>query len=277
MEPPIWETERRDEYRACFGEDLDAYDRTRPVAPDAVFDALVELARLTAGSLVLEIGPGTGQATVPMLRRGLRVTAVEVDPRLAARTRRNLAGFEVVVEASSFEEWDPAGRSFDAVVACNSFHWLDPATRYPKVASVLAPGGHLAVLTTPVVVPDGADRFWWDVQDDWVAVGARRLDPATLHPDLVADPAEGVRESGLFDEPATVRRPFDLVRTADEHARNLSTQSGVKQLEPRARAELVERVRRRVERAGGSLTVHHLAVLTVAGRRSGTSSASSSV
>ena len=47
---------------------------------------------------------------------------------------------------------------------------------------------------------------------------------------------------------------------------NLSTQSGVKELPPEARAELVRRIRRRVEVHGGTLTVHHLAVLTVAKR-----------
>ena len=47
---------------------------------------------------------------------------------------------------------------------------------------------------------------------------------------------------------------------------NLSTQSGVKQLPPDAQAELLRLVRRRVEEGGGRLTVHHLAVLTVARR-----------
>ncbi len=61
-----------------------------------------------------------------------------------------------------------------------------------------------------------------------------------------------------------MRHRFDLTLTADEYAANLSTQSGVKGLPPDAQAELVERVRRRVNAQGGTLTVHHLAVLTAA-------------
>ena len=61
-----------------------------------------------------------------------------------------------------------------------------------------------------------------------------------------------------------MRHRFDLTLTADEYAANLSTQSGVKGLPPDAQAELVERVRRRVNAEGGTLTVHHLAVLTTA-------------
>lgn len=84
---------------------------------------------------------------------------------------------------TSYEAWDPDPALFDAVFACNSFHWVDRAIRFHKSAGVLRPWGHLIVLATPWVVPDDADRFWWDVQDDYVAVGAERVDPATKHPD----------------------------------------------------------------------------------------------
>jgi hypothetical protein len=40
----------------------------------------------------------------------------------------------------------------------------------------------------------------------------------------------------------------------------------VKELPPEAQAELVDRVRRRIESLGGSVTVHHLAVATIATR-----------
>ena len=82
---------------------MDAYERTRPVVPDAVFDELIALAGLESGSAIVEIGPGTGQATIPLAERGLRVTALEIDARLAARARENLAVFpDVSVLSTSF-------------------------------------------------------------------------------------------------------------------------------------------------------------------------------
>ena len=90
------------------------------------------------------------------------------------------------------------------------------------------------------------------------------FDPATKHPDLVDDSLSAVHASGLFDEPTVTRHRFDVSFTAEEYATNLATQSGVKELPPDAQAELLERIRRRVEAHGGMLTVHHLAVLTVA-------------
>lgn len=123
-----WETGQRDVFRASFDEDPDAYDRTRPVAPDHVFDDVVRLAGLEPGSTVVEIGPGTGQATRPLAERGVRVLALEIGPHLAGRARRILSGFrDVAVMTTSFEAWDAGEAKFDAVFACNAFHWVDPA------------------------------------------------------------------------------------------------------------------------------------------------------
>ena len=262
-----WEIGQRGEFRSRFGEDVDAYDRTRPVPPAEVFDDVVELAGLAPGSTVVEIGPGTGQATRGLAMRGLRVLALEIDARLAARATRNLTGLpQATVRTTSFEAWERPDERFDAVFACNSFHWIEPAVRFRKAAAVLGPHGHLVVVSTPVVVPTGADRFWWDVQDDWAAVGAGRVDPATKHPDLVEDWVTAVNDSQLFGECRVSRRPFTVELSAEDYAANLSTQSGVKQLPARARAQLVSRVLRRVEAQGGTLIVHHLAVVTVATR-----------
>lgn len=253
--------------RVSFDEDPDAYDRSRPVAPAHVFHDIARLAGLRPGSTVVEIGPGTGQATRPLAERGLRILALELGPHLAERARQNLASFpDVEVVATSFEAWDPGPAKFDAVLACNSFHWLEPDIRFAKSAAVLAPRGHLIVLAMSWVVPDDADRFWWDVQDDYVAVGGQRVDPATKHPDSVGDLGPAVQECGCFEEPTIERCRFDVTFTADRYATNLSTQSGIKELAPDVRAELIHRIRRRIEARGGAVTAHLLAVLTVARR-----------
>ena len=263
-----WERDR-ERLRSTFDDDVDAYDRSRPVAPIDVFEGAFARAELDPGSSLVEIGPGTGQATRLLAEHGLRVLALEIGSQLADRARSNLSEFpNVTVLTTSFEDWDPGDERFDSVFACNSFHWIDPIVRFTKAADVLRPDGHLIVLSTPWVIPSDADRFWWQVQDDWAAVGVERVDPSTKHPDLVSDLAPAVRASGVFDEPTIARRPFTVTFDADTYAANLSTQSGVKELPPEARAELVERVRRRVDRCGGSVTAHLLAMLTIA-RRAG--------
>jgi len=273
---PPWETSERDTFRVRFDEDAQAYDRSRPVAPSYVFDELLELAALHRGSAIVEVGPGTGQATRPLAERGLRILALEVGPHLAARARQNLAPFpDVEVVTTSYEAWDPGSARFGAVFACNSFHWVDPAVRFHKSATALRPGGHLIVLATPWVIPDDADRFWWDVQDDYVAVGGERIDPATKHPDRIEDLGPAERASELFEEPTIRRYRFDVAFTAEDYAVNLSTQSGIKEFPPDARAELISRIRRRVLARGGTVTAHLLAVLKVARLRNSATLAAS--
>jgi trans-aconitate methyltransferase len=61
--------------RAGFDLAAEDYQRTRPVCPPQLFDDLIDRAGLEAGDRVIEIGCGTGQATVPLAERGLAVTA----------------------------------------------------------------------------------------------------------------------------------------------------------------------------------------------------------
>jgi SAM-dependent methyltransferase len=136
----------REHLRTVFDRAAEDYQRTRPVCPPQLFDDLIDLAGLGAGDRVLEIGCGTGQATVPLAGRGLAVTAVELGAGLAAIARRRLAGFPAAeVVTSAFEDWTPPGTPFGAVVAVSSLHWIDPRLRYRKPHGLLRSGGTMAV------------------------------------------------------------------------------------------------------------------------------------
>ena len=74
---------RREYLRTGFNRAAEDYQRTRPVCPPQLFDDLIDLAGLEAGDRLLEIGCGTGQATVPLAERGLNVTAIELGAELA--------------------------------------------------------------------------------------------------------------------------------------------------------------------------------------------------
>ena len=97
------EESRRARLSRTFDEDAELYDRARPGYPPELYDDLMDLVGAGPGSRVLEVGCGTGQATVPLAARGFRITAVEAGPNMAALARRNLAGaaaVEVVTAAA---------------------------------------------------------------------------------------------------------------------------------------------------------------------------------
>ena len=94
------------------------------VDASVVTDA-VEAARLGAGERVLEIGPGTGNLTNEMLKRGARVLAVEKDRNLAEKLREGLCveykdAFELVegdFERALARERRACERAIDAMDA----------------------------------------------------------------------------------------------------------------------------------------------------------------
>jgi SAM-dependent methyltransferase len=127
-----------DRHRArSFGSIAEDYDRLRPGYPDALIEDLVALEPAD----VLDVGCGTGKVARALTDRGLRVLGVEPDVRMAQFARAN----GVPVELASFEAWDPAARTFDLLTAGHAWHWVDPAIGLPKAASVVNPGGTVAL------------------------------------------------------------------------------------------------------------------------------------
>lgn len=59
-------------------------------------EKILDAAQLAPGERILEIGPGRGAITLPMAMTGARVTAVELDPELAARLRSSMSNLVVV-------------------------------------------------------------------------------------------------------------------------------------------------------------------------------------
>jgi SAM-dependent methyltransferase len=127
--------------RRTFNEDAERYDRARPRYPKQMFDDLAAAA-VTPGARVLEIGCGTGQATVALAERGYRILAVELGAEMAMVARRNLARFDSVeVVTAAFEDWPLPDEPFDVVFSATAFHWVDPAVRVSKSADALRPRG----------------------------------------------------------------------------------------------------------------------------------------
>jgi SAM-dependent methyltransferase len=253
----------RRERRTTFDRTAEVYDRARPTYPDELVDDLVELAGLKPRSRVVEIGCGTGKATLPLADRGLRITCVELGASLAAVARRRLAlstGVEIV--NADFETWRPERGGYDAVVAFTAFHWIEPELRYPRSAAVLREGGALAVAMTHHVLPEGADPFFLEAQADYEAVGAGGDPPGP--PESVAGFGEEMTASGLFRVVAERRYPWDVSYTADEYIDVLSTYSDHIAQDARVRRGLFGLLRARI----GDATVRktYLATLDVAVR-----------
>lgn len=133
--------------RQAFGADPANYHAARPPYPETTWQALRERAGLSPGIDILEIGAGTGLATLPMLAHDpARLVAIEPDTRLATFLTRSVADPRLDVIPDSFEDADLAPASFDLMVSATAFHWLDAVPALARVHNLLRQGGAVALV-----------------------------------------------------------------------------------------------------------------------------------
>jgi SAM-dependent methyltransferase len=225
--------------RRTFDSAAERYDRARPGYPAVVFDALTALGELHAGSRILEIGCGTGLATVPLAERGYRVVALELGEELAAVARRRLAPHtEVEVVVAAFEDWPLPQQPFDAVVSATAFHWIDPDVRVPKAARALRPGGTLAIIDTRRI-PDADERILTALRRCHEQWGS---DKQPTFAAIADDPPESLAEierSELFDRVEWRSYEWAHEYSTDEFQDLLMTFSNVLALHPADQAALL--------------------------------------
>jgi ubiquinone/menaquinone biosynthesis C-methylase UbiE len=122
------------------------YDEVRPGYPEELIEEVISVSGIPEGGRILEVGCGTGQATVPFARRGYRMLCLDVGGNLLALAEercRAYPGAEFL--NASFEEWEPGGETFDLLVSATAFHWIPPEIGFPKAARVLGDSGHIAL------------------------------------------------------------------------------------------------------------------------------------
>lgn len=245
-----------------FDSDPLRYDRARPRYPDAVLDDLLSVASVPVGGAVLEIAPGTGQLSIGLATRGVRLTAVELGAGLAAVLRRNLEPWpDAVVENARFETWSPSDL-FDLVVCATAWHWLDPDVRIARAVSALRPGGALAVIATHHV-QGGTEQFFVDAQECYLRAGWE-TEPGFALPDTFVPDTE-LDESGRFASVVHHEHRVDVDYTAEEYVDLLRTYSPTGRLSDERRDDLMSCLASLMhEKYGGSITMTYAFELTVA-------------
>jgi SAM-dependent methyltransferase len=249
-----------------FGVDAERYDRTRPRYPQALVDRIVAA---SPGPDVLDVGIGTGIAARQFQAAGCQVLGVDVDARMAGVARK----YGIEVEVSKFEDWDPAGRQFDAVISGQTWHWVDPVAGAAKAAEVLRPGGRLAVFWNVFQFPP-------DLSEAFAAVYRRVLPDLPMfqatsgglqaYSGQLGKAANGMRDVGAFGE--TEQWQFDWERsyTRDEWLDVVPTSGGHSQFPPGKLEELLAGIGAAIDTVGGEFTMGYAAVVVTAVRATAT-------
>jgi len=137
------------EFRKIFDTIPDQFDKYRPRYSEELFSDLIKYADIKEGKSVLELGPGTGQATDPILNTGCDYHAIELGENLASKMQEKYGGrpnFSIV--NADFITHDFGDRKFDMIYSAATIQWIPEEIAFSKTFELLKPGGTLAMMYT---------------------------------------------------------------------------------------------------------------------------------
>lgn len=266
--PTAGELHQRRDVAESFGADAARYDRSRPSYPPALVDRIVAT---SPGPDVLDVGVGTGIVARLLRDAGCRVVGVDADQRMAEFARRS----GLHVEVARLEDWDAGGRLFDAVVAGQTWHWVEPVAGAAKAASLLRPGGLLALFWNADLPPADLTAAFGEVYrrvapDSLVArrwVGVRSTLTLDSISGLAHGPVEAVRHAGAFSAPEEWRFDWERRYTKDEWLDQVPSTGDHSKLPRPQLDELLAGIGEAIDAVGGEFVMPYTTVAVAAVRR----------
>lgn len=121
------------------------YEKLRPGYVEELYRTIFEYIPIGENSKVVEVGSGGGQATLPILKTGCRLTAVEYGEKFSILLKDKFKGYRnFSVITGKFEDTVFEKNAFDLVFSASAFHWVPEKIGYEKVFSMLKSGGVFA-------------------------------------------------------------------------------------------------------------------------------------
>jgi SAM-dependent methyltransferase len=194
---------------ALFDRVAAGYLEGRPGYPQQVFDLLRDRCGLGQGTSLVEVGAGTGQATMPLLDAGAHVTAVEPGSDLADVLHARTADRDITIVVERFEDAQLPEASYDLVTSATAFHWVTPELGFPKAGRLLRENGWLALWWTIWGDPMGHDPLHEQLRpvlaakaphllDEGLAQGAYALDAPSRTAEITSSRLFGSVEQHTF-------------------------------------------------------------------------------
>ena len=227
-----------------------------------------DLFRLLPGHpAILEVGPGTGQATRDLLSRGATVHAIEIGPAMAARLREALPSPALTVTVGDFEEVDVEEHGFDAVFSATAYHWISPKAQVDRPVSVLKPGGVIAIVDLNQVSSPDDKGFFDAAQPVYERYGEGHAGPRAPQRNAVDPPIHRV----LSGDPRFLNvevRAYDWNQTysAAGYRQLMLSNSSTQMMTPQARQGLLDDMENFVRQQFGNQVTRPIVVTLTTAR-----------
>jgi SAM-dependent methyltransferase len=251
--------------KTTFNKDAERYHNYRPHYPQALFDKLIHDTNLTPSSRLLEIGPGTGQATESMAKYGCDITAIELGSDLADKARSVLKKYQnVKVLTGAYEDTELPSSYFDLIYSATAFHWIQPEVRFKKSAELLKPGGYLAVIYSEHVSDEKGDKFFFASKPIYEKYTSEDS-PVNTNESFSLPKIDQLKprppiDSSLFEFESFTVFPVTITYSAYEYAELLNTYSPTIALPPDRREKFLVAIENLINNEFDGSTARHFAM-----------------
>src|ERR1700727_344787 len=227
------------EPRKSFDGVAEIYHGIRLGYPPSMFGELFRL--LPSRPAILEVGPGTGQATRDLLSRGATVHAIEIGPAMAAKLREFLPTPALTVTIGDFEEVDVEEHGFDAVFSATAYHWISPRAQVDRPVSVLKPGGVVAIVDLNQVSSPDDKGFFDAAQPIYERYGEGHAGPPAPERHAVDPPIHRVlRDDPRFLDVEVRGYYWNQTYSAADYRKLMLSYSSTQMMTPSARQGLLD-------------------------------------
>jgi protein-L-isoaspartate O-methyltransferase len=248
-----------------FDQVAELYNLARPGYPDRLIHDVITITNLTDSANILEIGAGTGKATVPFAQRDYTIHCLEPGKNLAAVACENLRSFaKVSVETVKFEDWQLKESKFDLVISAQAFHWIPAEIGYPKAAKALKENGYLVVFWNFAPTCDSeVYQKLIEVYRTYAPSMSWRWKQTPIEV-LMQKRENKMLKSGYFKNPKSKSYPWSIQYDVRQYLNLLNTQTDYLQLPQSDRQNLQRAIVEVLNAYGGSIVKPYVSALFIA-------------
>jgi SAM-dependent methyltransferase len=225
-----------------FGEVAEEFDRVRLSYPAALVADVLDYSHVVrTARRALEVGAGTGKATLAFAARGVPIVALEPDNAMADVLARHTANEpDVRIVRTTFERYQPA-EGFGLLFCADAWHWTQPDTRWLLAAQALARGGALALFENNGRIDDP------HLQRAMLDVLAEITPGIVVHDDPISPtgvwshwPGSELADRDEFEDLAARTYPSHLIMSGRDYLTYMSTRSQCRMLAQPIRQRLLD-------------------------------------
>ena len=244
-----------------FDQAAEQYDTYRPSYPKILIEKMLNLSKISNSSRILEIGCGTGKATVMIAPQGCVLDCIDPGERLLAIAKVRCKEWpNVSFIKGKFDELELKRNYYDLVFAAQSFHWTNPKTRWNNCKKILLKCGSVAILRNHPIPPNTKVGLI-------LAKVIHQESHGIIEPDPVDFTSEDdnwildMESSGFFEKPLIYRMNWSRRLSAEEYAGLFSTYSDFLSLSVLEQKRIKEAIIKVIGENGGSYDYLYESVL----------------